>query len=141
MSRSDTSSVPPVFKPMLLQASRAKCFLKCCVFVAQFCTSAQTYKDVTCRVVSCSFHSWLLADVFCPLHLSLACLIAAGRHTECLKLLTDCITKSPTADRYVLRARLHKLMNQVTAAGPSYTSNLTAFTTCTQTAKGSKYNF
>ncbi|XP_072243345.1 tetratricopeptide repeat protein 16-like [Leuresthes tenuis] len=46
-------------------------------------------------------------------HRHLACLIAAGRHTECLKLLTDGITKSPTADRYVLRAQMHKLMHQI----------------------------
>ncbi|KAM4577069.1 tetratricopeptide repeat protein 16-like [Odontesthes bonariensis] len=42
----------------------------------------------------------------------LGCLIAADRHTEGLKLLTDRITQSPTAGGYVLRARLHKLMNQ-----------------------------
>ncbi|CAG5917533.1 unnamed protein product [Menidia menidia] len=42
----------------------------------------------------------------------LACLLAAGRLTDCLELLDGCISRSPTADLYVLRARLHKQLGQ-----------------------------
>lgn len=49
---------------------------------------------------------------------SLACLSAVGQHSDCLKLVNDwMLTDGPTSDLYVLRARLHKLLNQVTATG------------------------
>lgn len=51
------------------------------------------------------------------LHPSLACLAAAGRHADCLKLLNDWMAcEGPTSDLYILRARLHKNLNKVTAA-------------------------
>ncbi|XP_029019215.1 tetratricopeptide repeat protein 16 isoform X4 [Betta splendens] len=44
---------------------------------------------------------------------SLACLTAAGHLTDCLQVLNDWIASDePTSDLYVLRARLHKQMNQ-----------------------------
>ncbi|TKS78190.1 Tetratricopeptide repeat protein 16 [Collichthys lucidus] len=44
---------------------------------------------------------------------SLACLTAAGHHSDCLKLLNDCIASDgPTSDYYIFRARLHKLLHQ-----------------------------
>ncbi|MEQ2161255.1 hypothetical protein GOODEAATRI_007921, partial [Goodea atripinnis] len=36
------------------------------------------------------------------------------RHADCLKELNGLITESPTAELYVFRARVHKVMNQVT---------------------------
>ncbi|KAE8291773.1 Tetratricopeptide repeat protein 16 [Larimichthys crocea] len=44
---------------------------------------------------------------------SLACLTAAGHHSDCLKLLNECIASDgPTSDYYIFRARLHKLLHQ-----------------------------
>ncbi|XP_038559764.1 tetratricopeptide repeat protein 16-like isoform X4 [Micropterus salmoides] len=44
---------------------------------------------------------------------SLACLTATGHHTECLKLVNDwMVSDRPSSDLYMLRARLHKLLNQ-----------------------------
>lgn len=49
---------------------------------------------------------------------SLACLSAVGQHSDCLKLVNSwMLTDGPTSDLYVLRARLHKLLNQVTTTG------------------------
>ncbi|XP_029999026.1 tetratricopeptide repeat protein 16-like [Sphaeramia orbicularis] len=43
----------------------------------------------------------------------LACLSAAGRQTDCLKLVNDWMASDgPSSDLYVLRARLHKRLNQ-----------------------------
>ncbi|XP_024118768.1 tetratricopeptide repeat protein 16 [Oryzias melastigma] len=42
----------------------------------------------------------------------LACLAALGRHDDCVQLLNDWITKCPTSDLHVLRARLHKVQNK-----------------------------
>ncbi|KAM7018113.1 tetratricopeptide repeat protein 16-like [Tautogolabrus adspersus] len=52
---------------------------------------------------------------------SLACLSAAGHHTDCLKLVNDwMVSHGPTLDLYILRARLHKLLNQVTTTSQCY---------------------
>lgn len=60
----------------------------------------------------------LLMNGFCTSYPSLACLTAAGHHSDCLKLVNDwMVTDGPTSDLYILRARLHKLLNQVTTAG------------------------
>ncbi|XP_037633814.1 tetratricopeptide repeat protein 16 isoform X1 [Sebastes umbrosus] len=43
----------------------------------------------------------------------LACLTAAGRHADCLKLVNGwMLSDAPTSDLYVLRARLHKLLHK-----------------------------
>uniref|UniRef100_A0A3Q3EQH6 Tetratricopeptide repeat domain 16 n=1 Tax=Kryptolebias marmoratus TaxID=37003 RepID=A0A3Q3EQH6_KRYMA len=42
----------------------------------------------------------------------LSCLTAAGRHGDCLEELSELIAESPSADLYIVRARVHKLMNQ-----------------------------
>uniref|UniRef100_A0A8C4GQS7 Uncharacterized protein n=1 Tax=Dicentrarchus labrax TaxID=13489 RepID=A0A8C4GQS7_DICLA len=52
-------------------------------------------------------------NVFCDLYPSLACLTAAGHHTDCLKLVNNwMVLYGSTSDLYILRARLHKLLNQ-----------------------------
>ncbi|XP_076586606.1 tetratricopeptide repeat protein 16-like [Chaetodon auriga] len=44
---------------------------------------------------------------------SLACLTAAGHHSDCLKLVNDwMVSDGPTSELYVLRAQMHKLLNQ-----------------------------
>lgn len=46
---------------------------------------------------------------------SLACLTAAGHHSDCLKLVNNLmVSDGPTSDLYIMRAGLHKLLNQVT---------------------------
>ncbi|XP_054895628.1 tetratricopeptide repeat protein 16-like [Poeciliopsis prolifica] len=45
---------------------------------------------------------------------SLACLAAAGRHSDCLKELDLIIAEGPTAELHVFRARVYKTMNQTT---------------------------
>lgn len=55
---------------------------------------------------------------------SLACLTAAGHYSDCLKLVNDwMLTDGPTSDLHILRARLYKLLNQVSTAGPSGSLN------------------
>ncbi|XP_047446944.1 tetratricopeptide repeat protein 16 [Mugil cephalus] len=45
---------------------------------------------------------------------SLACLSAVGRLPDCLKLVNDWMaSEGPTADLYVLRARLHRQLNEM----------------------------
>ncbi|XP_022623848.1 tetratricopeptide repeat protein 16 [Seriola dumerili] len=52
---------------------------------------------------------------------SLACLTAAGHLTDCLQLVNDwMVSDGPTSDLYILRARLHQQLHQVTAAGTSH---------------------
>ncbi|KAK1892848.1 Tetratricopeptide repeat protein 16, partial [Dissostichus eleginoides] len=46
---------------------------------------------------------------------SLACLSAVGQHNDCLKLVSGwLLSEGPTADLYILRARLHKRLKQTT---------------------------
>ncbi|KAK5931937.1 hypothetical protein CgunFtcFv8_003685 [Champsocephalus gunnari] len=46
---------------------------------------------------------------------SLACLSAVGQHSDCLKLVSGwMLSEGPTADLYILRARLHKRLKQTT---------------------------
>ncbi|KAI4820376.1 hypothetical protein KUCAC02_028357 [Chaenocephalus aceratus] len=46
---------------------------------------------------------------------SLACLSAVGQHSDCLKLVGGwMLSAGPTADLYILRARLHKRLKQTT---------------------------
>ncbi|XP_047238486.1 tetratricopeptide repeat protein 16-like isoform X3 [Girardinichthys multiradiatus] len=61
---------------------------------------------------------------------SLACLTAAGRHADCLKELNGLITESPTAELYVFRARVHKVMNQTSCCVRDVKSALALDPTC-----------
>ncbi|XP_053337679.1 tetratricopeptide repeat protein 16 [Clarias gariepinus] len=51
---------------------------------------------------------------FRPYHMrSLACLTALGRHSDAIRLLTNCFESDPpSSDLYTLRARLHHQFNQ-----------------------------
>lgn len=74
---------------------------------------AQYLQQSTC--ISFLFHSRTTFWIVSP---SLACLSAVGQHSDCLKLVNSwMLTDGPTSDLYVLRARLHKLLNQVTTTG------------------------
>ncbi|XP_044052073.1 tetratricopeptide repeat protein 16-like isoform X2 [Siniperca chuatsi] len=62
---------------------------------------------------------------------SLACLTAAGHHAECLKLVNDwMVSDGPTSDLYILRARLHKLLNQTSRCYQDVKSALVLNPTC-----------
>ncbi|XP_060893495.1 tetratricopeptide repeat protein 16 [Labrus mixtus] len=66
---------------------------------------------------------------------SLACLSAAGHHTDCLKLVNDwMVSRGPTSDLYILRARLHKLLNQTSQCYQDVKSALVLEPTCPQAA-------
>ncbi len=87
----------------------------------------QRTQDFTCDIYNLPFSFYgsrpsfvsnsqtLFFDVFCTLYPSLACLTAAGLHSDCLKLVNDwMVSDGPSSDLYILRARLHKLVHQVT---------------------------
>ncbi|KAL7392195.1 hypothetical protein ABVT39_020939 [Epinephelus coioides] len=62
---------------------------------------------------------------------SLDCLTAAGHHTECLKLVNDWMqSEAPTSDLYIIRARLHKLLNQTSQCYQDVRSALVLNPTC-----------
>ncbi|XP_024864255.1 tetratricopeptide repeat protein 16 isoform X1 [Kryptolebias marmoratus] len=61
---------------------------------------------------------------------SLSCLTAAGRHGDCLEELSELIAESPSADLYIVRARVHKLMNQTSLCFQDVKSALTLKPTC-----------
>ncbi|XP_070689454.1 tetratricopeptide repeat protein 16 [Pempheris klunzingeri] len=62
---------------------------------------------------------------------SLACLTAAGRSSDCLKMVNDWMASDgPTADLYVLRARLHKLLSQTSRCYHDVKSALALNPTC-----------
>uniref|UniRef100_UPI0037E94513 tetratricopeptide repeat protein 16 n=1 Tax=Semicossyphus pulcher TaxID=241346 RepID=UPI0037E94513 len=64
---------------------------------------------------------------------SLACLSAAGQHTDCLKLVNDWMqSDGPTSDLHILRARLHKLLNQTSRCYQDAKSTLALSPTCPQ---------
>ncbi|XP_060926970.1 tetratricopeptide repeat protein 16 [Limanda limanda] len=61
----------------------------------------------------------------------LACLAAAGRHGNCLKLVNDWMTSDgPTSDLYVLRARLHRRLQQTSQCHRDVRSALALNPTC-----------
>ncbi|XP_069379377.1 tetratricopeptide repeat protein 16 isoform X2 [Paralichthys olivaceus] len=61
----------------------------------------------------------------------LACLAAAGRHGNCLKLVNDWMTSDgPTSDLYVLRARLHRRLQQTSQCRQDVKSALALNPTC-----------
>ncbi|XP_062237265.1 tetratricopeptide repeat protein 16 isoform X2 [Platichthys flesus] len=61
----------------------------------------------------------------------LACLAAAGLHAHCLKLVNDWMTSDgPTSDLYVLRARLHRRLQQTSQCHRDVTSALALTPTC-----------
>ncbi|XP_053275957.1 tetratricopeptide repeat protein 16 [Pleuronectes platessa] len=61
----------------------------------------------------------------------LACLAAAGRHAHCLKLVNDWMTSDgPTSDLYVLRARLHRRLQQTSQCHRDVRSALALTPTC-----------
>ncbi|XP_051278154.1 tetratricopeptide repeat protein 16 [Dicentrarchus labrax] len=62
---------------------------------------------------------------------SLACLTAAGHHTDCLKLVNNwMVLYGSTSDLYILRARLHKLLNQTSQCYQDVKSALALNPTC-----------
>ncbi|XP_051806858.1 tetratricopeptide repeat protein 16 [Acanthochromis polyacanthus] len=62
---------------------------------------------------------------------SVVCLSAAGRHSDALKLLNGCMTSgSPTADLYVLRARLHRRLQQTSGCYQDVRSALALNPSC-----------
>ncbi|XP_026199471.1 tetratricopeptide repeat protein 16 isoform X2 [Anabas testudineus] len=62
---------------------------------------------------------------------SLACLTAAGHLTDCLKLVNDWMASDgPTSDLYVLRARLHKQLNQTSRCYQDVKTALALNATC-----------
>ncbi|XP_026177903.1 tetratricopeptide repeat protein 16 isoform X2 [Mastacembelus armatus] len=62
---------------------------------------------------------------------SLACLTAAGHHSECLKLLSDwMVSDGATSDLYVLRARLLRQLNQTSQCYQDVKSALALNPTC-----------
>ncbi|XP_069562034.1 tetratricopeptide repeat protein 16 [Brachyistius frenatus] len=66
---------------------------------------------------------------------SLVCLTAAGRHTDCLKLVDDWMaTQGHTADLYILRARLHKQINQTSRCYQDVQSALVLTPSCPEAA-------
>ncbi|XP_034451318.1 tetratricopeptide repeat protein 16-like [Hippoglossus hippoglossus] len=61
----------------------------------------------------------------------LACLAAAGRHGNCLKLVNDWMTSDgPTSDLHVLRARLHRRLQQTSQCHRDVKSALALNPTC-----------
>ncbi|KAM9360172.1 tetratricopeptide repeat protein 16-like [Symphorus nematophorus] len=64
---------------------------------------------------------------------SLACLTATGHHSDCLKLVNDwMVSDGPTSDLYIVRARLHKLLNQTSQCYRDVKSALALNPTCPQ---------
>ncbi|XP_040897859.1 tetratricopeptide repeat protein 16 [Toxotes jaculatrix] len=62
---------------------------------------------------------------------SLACLAAAGHHADCLKLVDDwMVSDGPTSDLYVLRARLHQELHQMSRCYQDVKSALVLNPTC-----------
>ncbi|XP_078107627.1 tetratricopeptide repeat protein 16-like isoform X2 [Sander vitreus] len=62
---------------------------------------------------------------------SLACLTAAGHHTDSLKLVNSwMLSDGPSSDHYILRARLHKLLNQTSQCYQDVKSALVLNPTC-----------
>ncbi|XP_018529237.1 tetratricopeptide repeat protein 16 isoform X1 [Lates calcarifer] len=62
---------------------------------------------------------------------SLACLTAAGHHTDCLQLVNDWMeSDGPTSDLYILRARLHKQLHQTSQCYQDVKSALALNPTC-----------
>ncbi|XP_032371243.1 tetratricopeptide repeat protein 16 [Etheostoma spectabile] len=62
---------------------------------------------------------------------SLACLTAAGHHTDALELVNGwMLSDGPSSDRYILRARLHKLLNQTSQCYQDLKSALALNPTC-----------
>ncbi|KAM7391049.1 hypothetical protein PAMP_021766 [Pampus punctatissimus] len=62
---------------------------------------------------------------------SLACLTAAGRHSDCLKMVNDwMVIDGPTSDLYILRARLHRRLNQTSQCYRDVKSALALNPTC-----------
>ncbi|XP_034727076.1 tetratricopeptide repeat protein 16 [Etheostoma cragini] len=62
---------------------------------------------------------------------SLACLTAAGHHTDALKLVNGwMLSDGPSSDRYILRARLHKLLDQTSQCYQDVKSALALNPTC-----------
>ncbi|XP_068167516.1 tetratricopeptide repeat protein 16 [Antennarius striatus] len=61
----------------------------------------------------------------------LACLTAAGHHGDCLKLVNDwMLSDGHTSDLYILRARLHKLLNKTLLCYEDIKSALALNPTC-----------
>eukprot|EP00064_Thunnus_orientalis_P016551 superscaffoldBa00003311_g16617 len=62
---------------------------------------------------------------------SLACLSAAGQYSDCLKLVNNWMfVDGPTSDLYVLRARLHRHLNQASRCYQDVKSALALNPTC-----------
>ncbi|XP_056231829.1 tetratricopeptide repeat protein 16-like [Seriola aureovittata] len=62
---------------------------------------------------------------------SLACLTAAGHLTDCLQLVNDwMVSDGPTSDLYILRARLHQQLHQVSQCYRDVTSALALNPSC-----------
>nr|XP_046241792.1 tetratricopeptide repeat protein 16-like isoform X1 [Scatophagus argus] len=62
---------------------------------------------------------------------SLACLIAAGNHSESLMLVNNwMVTDTPNSDLYIFRARLHKRLNQISQCYEDVKSALTLNPAC-----------
>ncbi|KAI3372949.1 hypothetical protein L3Q82_023389, partial [Scortum barcoo] len=62
---------------------------------------------------------------------SLACLTAAGLHSDCLKLVNSWMASDgPTSDLYILRARLHKMIHQTSRCYHDVKSALALNPTC-----------
>ncbi|CAK6976181.1 tetratricopeptide repeat protein 16-like%2C partial [Scomber scombrus] len=75
----------------------------------------------------------LFIHVLCTLCPSLTCLAAAGLHSDCLKLVNDWMaTGGPTSDLYILRARLHRQLNQTPQCYQDVKSALALNPTCPQ---------
>ncbi|KAM4578319.1 tetratricopeptide repeat protein 16-like [Fundulus diaphanus] len=68
-------------------------------------------------------------DTTCRIR-SLACLTAAGRHSDCLKGLSGLMAESPTAELHAFRARVHKAMNQTSDCVRDVKSALALDPTC-----------
>ncbi|KAM8761237.1 tetratricopeptide repeat protein 16-like isoform 1-T1 [Acanthopagrus schlegelii] len=63
----------------------------------------------------------------------LACLTAAGHHSDCLKLVNNLmVSDGPTSDLYIMRAGLHKLLNQTSQCYQDVKSALLLNPTCPQ---------
>ncbi|XP_067377744.1 tetratricopeptide repeat protein 16 isoform X3 [Channa argus] len=61
----------------------------------------------------------------------LTCLTAVGHHTECLKIVNEWMASdSPSSDLYVLRARLHKKLNQTSRCYQDVKSAVALKPTC-----------
>nr|XP_020450677.1 tetratricopeptide repeat protein 16 isoform X1 [Monopterus albus] len=63
---------------------------------------------------------------------SLASLAAAGHCSDCLKLVNDWMVSGPTSDLYILRAQLHKQLNQTSQCYHDVKSALALSPACPQ---------